>query len=265
MKFSLSKYNLWALITITSQVSASGSAIMKTMDKLRKSHKNRCSLPEFRDSLQCRGRSFNSAWASEIVQSINGYGCWCYFQEDHGKGRGIPMNEVDAQCKILQDGYSCILMDAVDEGDLDCVPWDVEYNSATGLGMMVDDPNNDNVEKALRTKCNKANKKNNCAARACMVENYFVIQTVKLFLTGVEFDPSLKHDLGNFNAKEECVIKQGQHGKSDKQCCGNYPLRFPYKTLNGDRGCCVKKTYNTLRLQCCSDGSLKFNCNEILQ
>lgn len=203
-------------------------------------------------------KSFASIWAQEIIDSINSYGCWCYFQEDHGKGRGSPVNEVDNQCKILQDGYSCILMDAEAEGEV-CTPWDVKYNSASGLGMLASDSqDNATLEDSLRYKCKRMNKKSNCAARTCMVENYFVVRMVRLFLHGVAFDPSIKHSLGAFDPKEDCPTKEGV--KSDKECCGSYPLRFPYKHLNGDRGCCGEKTFNTNVLMCCDDNTVKISC-----
>jgi len=205
-----------------------------------------------------KNRSFGSDWAQEIIESINSYGCWCYFQDDHGKGKGTPANEVDNQCKILHDGYTCILMDAELEGE-ECTPWDVQYNSASGLGLLAnDDANNATLEDALRFKCKKVNKRSNCAARACMVENYFVVRMVRLFLHSVQFDPSLKHDLGHFDPKVDCPTKEGV--KSEKECCGEYPLRFPYKHLNGDRACCVDRTYNTNVLMCCDDGSVKIVC-----
>lgn len=204
-------------------------------------------------------RSFGSSWAQEIIQSINGYGCWCYFQDNHGSGRGLPVNEVDNQCKILHDGYTCILMDAEFESQ-NCTPWDVQYNSATGLGLLADDSErNSSLEEALRLKCKRANKKSNCAARACMVENYFVVRMFRLFLQGVTFDPTVKHSIGIFDPKKDCPIKDGL--KSDKACCGDYPLRFPYKSLNGDRGCCVDKTFNAAALVCCEDGSIKITCS----
>ena len=37
---------------------------------------------------------------------IDGYGCWCYFGDDHGHGRGQPVNEVDALCQWLHHGYT---------------------------------------------------------------------------------------------------------------------------------------------------------------
>lgn len=202
-------------------------------------------MPELKQASSSgqQGKSFGSSWAQEIIDSINSYGCWCYFQENHGLGKGQPVNEVDNQCKILHDGYECIMMDAAADGE-ECTPWNVKYNSATGLGLLAgDDKNNDSLENALRFKCRRANRKfGDCAARACMVENYFVVRTLRLFLKGVTFDPSVKHDLGLFDPSEDCPTGDGP--KSDKACCGSYPLRFPYKHLDGQRGCCGEKTYN---------------------
>lgn len=211
------------------------------------------------DAVGCKNaRSFGSGWASKMIESINGYGCWCYFQEDHGKGKGQPANEVDASCKWLHDGYTCILMDSEAEGD-DCTPWDVEYSGATGLGVSAANINNDSVEYAIRKSCNKNNKKSKCGERSCKVESYFVLNLFRHFLAGVLFDPSLKHSLGLFDPKNDCPIKAGK-SKSDKACCGDYPLRFPYKHLNGDRNCCNGATYNAVVLQCCENGSIKAVC-----
>merc|ERR1712071_563547 len=38
-------------------------------------------------------------------------------------------------------------------------------------------------------------------------------------------------------------------------CCGEYPERFPYKTNNGARDCCVATTFATALLECCGNGS----------
>ena len=56
------------------------------------------------------------ALTKEDLQLLDQYGCWCYFEDDHGNGRGKPINEIDAQCKILHDGYACAIMDGDLEG-----------------------------------------------------------------------------------------------------------------------------------------------------
>jgi len=202
-------------------------------------------------------RSFASSWGHKLIESIDGYACWCYFQEDHGKGRGKPVNQMDQRCKQLQDGYSCVLMDWEEKPD-DCIPWDVEYGSATGLGISADDESNDAFLYAIRKGCDKNNKKDKCAAAACKIEGYFVVNMFMDYLDAVTFDPTLLHSLGMFNPKDDCPIDGGVQIEG-KECCGEYPIRFPFKTLNGDRACCVQRTYNTNNKQCC-DGVVKKEC-----
>ena len=44
----------------------------------------------------------------------NGWGCWCYFDENSGRGRGQALNEGDAICKTLQHGYECIQLESAE-------------------------------------------------------------------------------------------------------------------------------------------------------
>merc|ERR1712226_1630911 len=99
------------------------------------------------------------------ITAINGYGCWCYFEESHGKGRSQPVNDIDGFCQILHNGYDCVMMDAELEGDDECIPWEVDYNSAP---QSFDD---------LTPECERRNEGmpgGNCAVRACIVEGFFV-------------------------------------------------------------------------------------------
>ena len=66
---------------------------------------------------------------SEIMGStmdqINDYGCWCYFEDQHGQGKGQPVNDVDEYCKQLHQGYDCAKIDSQNA----CIPWEANYNS----------------------------------------------------------------------------------------------------------------------------------------
>merc|ERR1712146_43960 len=75
-------------------------------------------------------RAFNSQ-VSGTINNINEYGCWCYFSEDFGRGKGQPVGSIDEMCKVLAGGYECAMRDAEDEGTT-CVPWEVTYVSAVG-------------------------------------------------------------------------------------------------------------------------------------
>merc|ERR1712048_1127229 len=103
-----------------------------------------------------------SADVTNTINNLNEYGCWCYFYDDHGRGKAQPIDAVDEMCKILHDGYECAMRDAEDEGTT-CVPWEVSYFSAVGgTGLTIPE------------ECIAANPGNNCATRACMIEGTFV-------------------------------------------------------------------------------------------
>jgi len=182
---------------------------------------------------------------------INEYGCWCYFQDDHGKGRGKPVDVFDELCKRLHDGYTCAIMDASDIGET-CVPWEVTYNSAlgSGLGLGMD-------ISTLRSECDSQNPTTGCAKWACKIEGYFVQQLVLTFTHGSTINSGNAHSSG-FSPDLDCPISSGV--SSEKACCDEHPLRFPFKTYNGARDCCYSHTFNTNLYQCCPDGHVRMTC-----
>jgi len=189
----------------------------------------------------------------EDLALLDQYGCWCYFEEDHGQGRGKPINEIDAHCKVLHDGYACAIMDGETEG-FQCTPWTVQYNSATGLGFGVRDTT------VMTNECTDNNPgEDQCAARACMIEGLFVLEAFSLFSSGFGIDPAMRHSEG-FDRLEDCPINSDPALKSEKECCGTYPIRHTFKTYGGERGCCGVHTYNSQVLTCCADGSARLNC-----
>jgi len=180
---------------------------------------------------------------------INEYGCWCYFQNDHHKGKGQPTDGIDSLCKRLHDGYTCAMIDAQAMGDT-CVPWEVDYTSAVG-------GSGDNMAQ----ECQALNTGNNCAARACVIEGTFVANLLDVLFSGTQIDNTKKHANG-FDQATICATKKNGGGPANKACCGNYPDRFPFRTVGGDRKCCGTRTYNSLTLKCCDQESstVKFNC-----
>merc|ERR1719486_1014011 len=83
------------------------------------------------------------------VERLDEYGCWCYFYDNVGRGKGTPVDEIDGFCKTLADGYQCAIIDGEGEGE-SCVPWEVTYHPGTGAGVN------------LRDSCNSLNAEN-CA------------------------------------------------------------------------------------------------------
>lgn len=196
------------------------------------------------------GRVFQGQLDSAI-DSLNEMGCWCYFDNDHGRGKGKPVDEIDGFCKILHDGYECAMRDAENEGTT-CIPWEVEYKAAVGGSLVT-----------TFEACQAANSdKSNCAVRACTVEGTFVENiTAFLVFNNGGLDDSKRHSNG-FDPKVGCPTKTGGSGSSEVQCCGTYPVRYPFKTLDGERACCGQRTFSSLALSCCAEetSTVKFNC-----
>lgn len=180
------------------------------------------------------------------LAAINNYGCWCYFEQDHGKGKSQPVNDVDSFCQILHQGYDCVMMDAEDENDDDCIPWEIDYNSAPQSFDM------------LNQECQERNVGNNCAIRACIVENSFVMNIFQTFLLGNQHSATYLHSNG-FDTEANCPTTKGQ--ASEKACCGWYPERRPFKTYGGNRGCCGHKTYEMSVLTCCPGDKVRLACD----
>merc|ERR1712048_653375 len=90
-------------------------------------------------------------------QRFNRYGCWCYFEEAHGKGKSQPVNEIDAFCKLLHEGYDCAIMDAEEAGS-ECAPWEVDYDTGT-----------QSLDEVVGS-CESRNQGDQCKTDACIVE-----------------------------------------------------------------------------------------------
>lgn len=183
---------------------------------------------------------------------INEYGCWCYFEDGYGPGRSKPVDEIDTLCKRLHDGYTCAIMDSSELVSGECVPWEISYNSAIGSGMIMDMDIS-----SIRQECDVQNPSNGCPNWVCKIEGYFVQQLVLHFTHGGLINHNFRHSNG-FNPETDCPISTGI--KSEKACCDEYPLRFPFKIYNGSRDCCFTHTFNTNLYQCCPDGKVKMTC-----
>ena len=162
---------------ITSSLLAMASADVGTMISQMEVNLQNSSLP----------RAFTGAVANALNTLVNdhgGYGCWCYFYDDVGRGKGTPVDEIDSFCKVLNDGYECAIRDSEDEG-VSCVPWEVFYGEELedktyawkqnhvyfcellfsgvfhnpGLG----------AGGALHESCQLTNRGDACAARACTI------------------------------------------------------------------------------------------------
>merc|ERR1711879_121578 len=164
------------------------------------------------------------------VRSLNNYACWCYFTEEtYSKGKGVPMDAYDAECKKYNQGFQCIMME-----DSTCAPYSQVYNGLpnlplAGLGLAVVD---------IETECNVLNAGNDCQINTCIVESSFILEVTKLSSSGSAVNVTSFHSAG-FPIDTSCTpVQGGQSGPRDA-CCGDFPHKFPFRTMGGLQECCA--------------------------
>lgn len=205
--------------------------------------------------------------------NIDQYGCWCYFhpngtiQGDFGdrRGRGVPVNSLDEECRKLTWGYDCIIMDAEENGWTmetsltagrngdPCVPWDVSYTSGIAGGIA-------NVVANCELGNNAGTPGTECAVEACKVESYFVMNLFNEIGQGI--DNQFKEENGWENNQDNCPTIAGL-GPMNRECCGAYPYRRPFRPRTDENtgvssyACCTDEDTQTYiiatnRAQCCN-------------
>ena len=189
---------------------------------------------------------------------VDRYGCWCYFENDHGLGQGAPVDNVDTICQVLHKGYECILLDNLsDANGATCDPWSVQYASAFGSGST---PFGLDMEN-LANECDAQNL-SPCEAAVCKVEGNFVLTYFKYAVLGGLIDMTKRHELG-FDTAVCLTPRSAQmgtgHTDENMTCCGTYPIRFPY-WHETTRQCCQATslptnslTFNPDNGVCCPD------------
>jgi hypothetical protein len=195
-------------------------------------------------------RAIVSMIGDEAFENINGYGCWCYFAESFGKGKSHPVDEMDAFCKSLHEGYECVMIDHDNESDEDskeCIPWE-EFYVPAAVGETED----------IIDQCTSRNTEwGTCAVRSCIVESQFVTSVFRHMIAGGKMNDENNH-INGFDVEENCPTTPGN--QSEKDCCGHYPFRHPFKTYGGQRDCCGAKTFDVSILKCCANGKVRVNC-----
>jgi len=166
-----------------------------------------------------------------------GYGCWCIA---HGENpllakRGLPADEIDSVCKDHALCYECARMDYGHTCDPTQIGYQVTGNKdlITGKRYLTCD-NSDVCEQSL------------CQCDKMLAEG--------LVRTYDQWDEQYHISTSGFDGRAQCELPEPIHdwGELD-QCCGDYPLRAPYRSDNGNRQCCVDKTYHTYYLECCNN------------
>lgn len=189
-----------------------------------------------------------------FTNTINGYGCWCNFNEKYVNSKGPVQDDVDAECKILIHGYRCAIADATARGEeCDIVTEDyTPYNFFSSVTDLVTD-----CAAAL------ANVGNQCKIDLCIIEGRFTLVFFSTFFSGgIPFDPTYHHpdgviNQGTFDPATECVSTPSGKGKSDLGCCGKFETnRYQFRLDDGASGrlCCeaAETVFDVATQECCA-------------
>jgi hypothetical protein len=214
------------------------------------------------------------------ISSVANYGCWCRFNT-YKPYKGPAQDTMDMACEQWHKNYDCLHHDfTTDSPYLKCGE-DTQY---VDVVTQVQDPFDVNTDYAAE--CAKPAPDGNaelgdCAINACYVDavfirhivNYLAENTLNMTLSGwYGFDGSacrgataltqtVSPIMGTTGAPGVVTTDPAATTQTPVDpiaCCGAYPERFPYRHKNGERACCVDKTYNTNLLECCPDNSVDF-------
>lgn len=188
------------------------------------------------------------------VNDINNYGCWCFLDDQHGRGRGQPANSLDEICADYHKAIDCVMIDDFNEtGEVDCIPWEVKYNQGNVFG---------NIDSIVDSCINNNPETSNCVINTCIAEGAFIINLITFSFGGNQIESATYlHDNG-FDYNSNCSISGARQGQTiEKECCGSLPTRYPYNPNSGQKSCCNEVTYNSAVQQCCSDGSVGLTCD----
>ena len=250
---------------------------------LHSEHYFSCMLTQWKEMHEAQTGNTERALLKENMGLVNEYGCWCFFEEEFVGGSGPVQDPLDEICKTLSQGYSCIIMDE-DENGTPCTPYEIVYNSAFGSGLA---PFGLTMENLVAECENQNQGGTTCEIATCKVEGWFLLsyftwtvfggsmQDSMMAANGFDHDATCKGIASNSTtpgaASPINQILQNNNQVSSgagtavqptiippsMECCGAYPVRFPYKHSD-DKMCCeaVGVTYNTNLLECCPNNQV---------
>jgi len=240
------KFSTAAILSI-SAVSANLDSLSSLLNEQVNHLKNLTSGGPLRSSGSTRGVSLT-------MDALQEYGCWCFFDDLHGMGKGEPQDGYDTACMHYHHGVECAKMEFLNEAA------NGECDPATVYGYVVKSMPDVVNPKNMIYDCETHNT-DSCLKATCYLETYFV----KLLLAEdlVEEKSPRYYDYKlNFDS-DTCLNSKGAR-EHEKFCCGAYSAnsRRPVNRYldDGDKECCnasdgTFKTYDASMKQCC-DGDV---------
>lgn len=199
--------------------------------------------------------------ASFVLGGLQEYGCWCFFDDLHGLGKGKPQDEYDTACMRYHHGVECAKMELQNEaGDGECDPATVYWSGFADQGGYIFDsyPSADNPRDIIYD-CETYNT-DACLKATCYLETSFV----KLMMVEYWAQNSGNDEYNKLNFDSDTCLDSKGAREHEKFCCGAYSAnsRRPVNRYfdDGDKECCnasdgTFKTYDASMKQCC-DGDV---------
>ena len=185
--------------------------------------------------------------------NLQEYGCWCYFDELHGLGKGPVQNGYDKACKAMHQGITCASLD-FPECDANTQEYDAKIRPDPEI------PGNVVVD------CEAFNGGDECAIATCYIESNFI---TLLMQESLEKENTPQYDLFSQSQGFDRKACHGSKGprEHDNICCGQYFANtrraVPVYQGDGDKQCCEDKvdgsfkTYDATVNSCCDDGKVR--------
>lgn len=155
------------------------------------------------------------------VSALQEYGCWCYFDELHGQGKGMPQDPFDQQCQILHHAFKCAKAEIAG------------CNSQEGEGYRTSGV----IQHSIEESCNISDN-TECQKAACMMSQYFSWSMWILF-SHVQVVPDYVTYSHAQGVDTSVCEKQEPLDDRNFECCGSY----------GDN---TKRPFHPITSECCS-------------
>merc|ERR1712048_869558 len=200
----------------------------------------------------------NRNMLSVSLKNLDNYGCWCYFDEAVGNGKGLPRDFIDEECRALHRSYECAIAEIPN-----CIPYSVQ---TTTVGGLVETFGSELAAcKVIITPVVAGGAQNvECSIADCAAETKFIENVTGYLVNNDAFFHNLTHlgiawsdkqggsGIGEFNPERECIAEcpsgKCYSDKTDRKCCGVMPERFPYK---------VHPNTPAYNQDCCGDQNVK--------
>jgi len=163
-----------------------------------------------------------------MLNGLQEYGCWCFFDEKHGQGRGSPVDSFDSHCMKYHHAVACAKREIAS-----CDPYDTTYSvtaKQNGGGDIIYDCETGNTA---------------CQEATCYAQQHFISLLLNEQLENLKVPNypqfSAWKNGGTFD-NESCKLTHGIKPR-EEMCCGTWKHNTKRLLRYGkhlSRACCER-------------------------